>query len=98
MDVYKGMILGLLEIFMIFFSFSYSLQYTNMPKDFGFDPNPLIENATGKPSVFLSLVIFSMLLEPLMYILASLKVFMTRSWEYKADEFCISHGYGSSLH
>ena len=60
MDILKGMASSLTRIYLIFFAFSYSLKYTNMPADFGFSDK----------SVFVSLSLFFMLLEPVMEVLS----------------------------
>lgn len=60
MDILKSMFSSLTRIYLIFFAFSYSLKYTNMPRDFGFQD----------PSVYISLMLFFQLLEPIMEILS----------------------------
>merc|ERR1712086_930721 len=54
MDSFKLLTFSLIRIYLIFFAFSYSMKYTDMPNDFGFK----------EESVFLSLLLFTTLLEP----------------------------------
>jgi Zn-dependent protease with chaperone function len=56
MDTFKLLAISLTRLYIIFFAFSYSIKYTDMPNDFGF----------SEESVFLSLLLFFQLLEPLM--------------------------------
>ena len=56
MDSFKLLAFSLIRIYLIFFAFSYSMKYTDMPNDFGFKGE----------SVFLSLLLFTTLLEPFM--------------------------------
>ena len=87
MDILKGMASSLIRIYVIFFAFSYSLEYTNMPADFGFKDK----------SVYVSLMLFFMLLEPLMEVLSIQQVAMVRRMEFNADKYSIEKGYGLAL-
>ena len=58
MDILKSMVSSLVRIYLVFFAFSYSLKYTSMYADFGFAEN----------SVYISLMLFFMLLDPLMHV------------------------------
>lgn len=47
-DFLKGISSGLLKIYVIFFAFSYSLKYTKMSTDFGFqDKRPISVNTVS---------------------------------------------------
>jgi len=67
------MVSSLLKIYVVFFAFSYSIEYTDMPKDFGFKDNK---------SKFLSLILFFMIIEPIFYVLAVLNTWMVRRIEF----------------
>ena len=58
-----------------------------MPNDFGFK----------EESVFLSLLLFTTLLEPFMEMIEIQQVAMVRAIEFKADKFSVDLGYGMSL-
>jgi len=74
MDTVKLISAGLIKIYLVFFAFSYSLEYTDMPKDFGFKDE--------RNSKFLSLIIFFMMVEPIFYILGILNTWVTRYVEF----------------
>jgi Zn-dependent protease with chaperone function len=58
-----------------------------MPADFGF----------SEKSVFVSLSLFFMLLEPLMEVLSIQQVAMVRMMEFNADKYSVEKGYGQAL-
>lgn len=62
-----------------------------MATNFGFaEQEKGVVNANGHPrSVYLSLMLFSMLLTPIDYILGILAVYMTRCNEFAADEYSV---------
>jgi len=57
-DSLKMMAFSLVKIYAIFFAFKFSLERTDMPKDFGFKDEP--------KSLFCELIIFFMVIGPLM--------------------------------
>jgi STE24 endopeptidase len=59
MDNPKGIALSVFRMYLLFFTFSFALKYTNMPADFGFT----------EPSIFVSLYLFMMLMTPVLYLL-----------------------------
>lgn len=99
MDFVKALTLSLLQIYLSFFAFSFSLNYTNMATDFGFAEQELgVTYASGHTrSVFLSLLLFSMVLKPIDYVLEIFSVYMVRRNEFGADTYSVQQGYGPPL-
>lgn len=56
MDTFKLLISQLLKVYIYYFFFGYSLKHCDMPKDFGFN--------LQSQSVYLSMLLFFMVLEP----------------------------------
>ena len=77
----------MLSIYIIFFVFGYSFEYTDIPNSFGFT----------EESVFLKLLLFFLVLEPINEILQIKQVAFTRSIEFAADKYSVNLGYGESL-
>jgi len=99
MDFVKALTLSLLQIYFSFFAFSFSLKYANMATDFGFAEQELgVTYASGRTrSVFLSLLLFSMVLKPIDYVLEIFSVYMVRRNEFGADAYSVRQGYGPPL-
>jgi len=99
MDFVKALTLSLLQIYFSFFAFSFSLKYANMATDFGFAEQELgVTYASGHTrSVFLSLLLFSMVLKPIDYVLEIFSVYMVRRNEFGADTYSVHQGYGPPL-
>ena len=57
---------------------------------FGFNDN-------NKP-IIIGLILFSHLLSPISLILTFLQNYLTRSWEYQADEFAVKLNHGNDLY
>lgn len=90
---------SLIQLYLTFYVFSFSLKYSNMATNFGFAEQELgVTYPSGHPrSVFLSLTIFSMILKPVDYVLDILMVLMVRKNEFAADKFSVDQGYGIAL-
>ena len=76
-----------MTIYIIFFVFGFSFEKTDMDKDFGFTD----------PSVYVKLMLFFVLLEPVNEILHIKQVTFVRSIEFAADKYSVDLGYAKSL-
>jgi len=89
MDVFKFMVSDMVKVYFNFFLFIFCLKYTNIAADFGFNAEP--------KSVYLSFILFFMVLSPILYLFNIQAVFMVRNAEFAADRFSVEQGYGYDL-
>ena len=83
-DTVKGLVNSLVQIYLIFFGFSFAIDNSDILQSFGFT----------EKSVFVSLYLFLMLLSPLMEVLQIKDVIMVRTMEFAADKYSVELGYG----
>ncbi len=84
-------IYNLIFIFVIFFILFYLLQFfitkIAIIVDFGFE----------QKSIFVGLFLYFIMVSPIFYFINALQFFMTRKFEYQADNFSCELGYGEEL-
>lgn len=76
-----------MTIYIIFYVFGYSFEKTDMANDFGFTD----------PSVYVKLMLFFLMLEPVNEILSIGRVAFVRSIEFAADKYSVNLGYAKYL-
>lgn len=84
MDPFKGIVVSLIRLYLIFFVFSYFLVEKKLSQDFGF-----VVKDGAQPSNYLNLMIFFMLLEPLFFFLNIFMTKFSRVMEFNADVFSV---------
>jgi len=88
-DVPKMIASQLVKVYVSYALFTWCLKYADMAEDFGF--------ASEKKSVYLSFIIFFMVLSPVSYLFNIQDTIMTRSIEFAADRYSIEQGYAYHL-
>lgn len=84
----KGLLITEVQLFITFFLFKIIYINDSFYKQFGFESKPII----------IGLILFSHLLSPISLILTFLQNYLTRSWEYQADEFAVKLNHGDDLY
>lgn len=89
LDSPKLTAVSLIQIYVVFFFFSYAIRYTDMPTSFGFHKQIVDDDGTKGKSVFLSLFIFFSVIEPVNWILGFFTKGSVRRIEYAADVYSV---------
>ena len=76
-----------LQILLLMFLFGFSLNSRPFYQDFGFDDQP----------VLIGLILFSFLYTPIDHLVGFAMHYVSRSYEFQADEFAVSLGLGKDL-
>lgn len=83
----KMFIFAMIQIFVMFYLFSFFIDNDELLISFGFKTS----------TIFIGLMLFFNMFSPIIYIIDIFSLKMSRTFEYQADEFSFSLGYGQQL-
>eukprot|EP01084_Bolivina_argentea_P165023 286791_1 len=89
----KGLFITEIQLFVMFILFKIIYANKIFYSNFGF-----IFNNNNEPAIIIGLILFSHLLSPISVVLNFLQNYLTRSWEYQADEFAVKLNHGNDLY
>jgi len=87
--VFKPMLLNQFIILGMFYTFGQLIKNPQLLSDFGF--------TAEQPTLIALIVIFQFILSPWNKAMASFSTYITRCFEFQADRFAVSLGYGQNL-
>jgi len=87
--VYKPMILNQFIILGMFYLFGVSIKNRALLADFGFPDE--------QPTIIALVIIFTFIFSPINRVFSCLSVYITRCFEFQADRFAVTQGYGAKL-